>query len=200
MAMVEKDRKQLLGFLIGIAVLGAGAFWYFWYQGKSAEAAVVRVQIDSLQAGVDSARQDLARGSIESLRRRVVEYEASAQLMRRLVPEGGEVANLIDDVASKAKLRGVEIGQLTPLAVEDGSPFQTHRYRFQVIGHFDALGEFLSDVASLPRIMVPQDISLTPASQTAARAYGDTTGALVEATFQLRTFVKLPSDSLGEAE
>src|SRR5262245_29646396 len=121
--------------------------------------------------------------------------------MRRLVPEGSEVPNLIDDVSSRAKLRGVAIGQLTPLAVEQGSPFQTHRYRFAVLGHYDQIGEFLSDVASLPRIMVPHDVTIQPASQTSQKAFSDTTGALLEANFQLRTFVKAAQkDSTGGPE
>ncbi|MBI3082688.1 MAG: type 4a pilus biogenesis protein PilO, partial [Gemmatimonadetes bacterium] len=59
-----------------------------------------------------------------------------------------------------------------------------------VIGHYDEIGEFLADVASLRRIMVPLEVAVTRASQTAANTYRDTTGALAQATFQLRTFVK----------
>ena len=60
----------------------------------------------------------------------------------------------------------------------------------------DADGE-LRSVASSPahlrlvqRIMVPYDLTLSPASDMAQRTAGDTAGALLQAEFNLRTFVK----------
>ena len=132
------------------------------------------------------------------LRQRVQDYQQSVRLMRRLVPEASEVPNLIDDVSSRAKRRGVGVAQFTPLNIEEGSPFQTHRYRWSVVGHYDQVAEFLSDVGSLPRIMVPYDVTVTPASPTDAKVYQDSSGALLQVGFQLRTFVKSvgsPADS-----
>jgi Tfp pilus assembly protein PilO len=59
-----------------------------------------------------------------------------------------------------------------------------------VIGRYDEIGRFLADVASLQRIIVPYDLSLDQANMTSAKALGDTTGSLLEAKFQVRTFVK----------
>src|SRR5439155_11424601 len=105
-------------------------------------------------------------------------------------PEKNEVRALIDDISTRSKVRGVTIGRFEPLAVESGSPFDTYRYRLEILGHYDQLGEFLSDIASLPRIIVPQDVLLKPAQQQAQRLLGDTLGSLLEAQFQIRTFVK----------
>ncbi len=197
MPLGAKERQQLLGFAIFLAVIGAVAFWMYWRSPKEAELASIRVRADSLRARVDSARKDLAQGTVEALRQRVRDYEASLRLMRTLVPTGAEVPSLIDDVSARAKRRGVEIAEITPLSPEPGSPFETHRYRFAVIGHYDEIGEFLSDVASLRRIMVPFDVSITRASQTATATYADSSGALTQASFQLRTFVKsgAPADT-----
>jgi type IV pilus assembly protein PilO len=186
----EKEKKQLMGFIAFLGIAAGGLFWYFWHQPKAAEMSGMRVRIDSLSTRVEEARKDLAQGSIEALRQRVAEYQRAVVLMRRLVPTGSEVPNLIDDVSTRAKLRGVNISQITPLGVEGGVPFQTDRYRFGVAGRFDQIGEFLSDVGSLPRIMVPYDVSITLAGDQARRVVGDTTGALLEVDFQLRTFVK----------
>jgi len=197
MAMSEKDKKQLTGLVAFVAVAAAGLFIYFVHLPKAEQIAANRRQIDSLTVQVDSARKDLARGSVETLRQRVQDYLQSVKLMRRLVPAAGEVPNLIDDVSSRARRRGVNVAQFTPLGIEDGSPFQTHRYRFSVIGHYDQVGEFLSDVGSLPRIMVPYDVTVTQANPTAGKVYQDSSGALLEVGFQLRTFVKSP---LGSGE
>src|SRR5205814_10706505 len=85
---------------------------------------------------------------------------------------------------------GVTTGRSKPLAVEPGQPFDTYRYRVEILGHYDELGELLSDIASLPRIVVPQEVSLRLAQQQAQKVLGDTVGALLEAQFSIRTFVK----------
>ncbi|KPK00816.1 MAG: type 4a pilus biogenesis protein PilO [Gemmatimonadota bacterium] len=193
MALSQKDRQQLLVLLIIIAAAGGGAFWYLWRAPQAAEIAQLEIEIDSLRATVDSARRDLASGTVESLRQRVADYEASLGLMRRLVPLENEVPSLIDDIASRATLRGVHIQEINPQSVDAEGMFDTHRYRVSVVGHYDEIGEFLADVASLPRIMVPYELTLGIAPLTAQVAYGDTTGALLQAQFQLRTFVKPPA-------
>jgi len=110
--------------------------------------------------------------------------------MRRLVPAAAEVPNLIDDVSSRAKRRGVNVAQFTPLGTDPGKPFETAKYRWSVIGHYDQIGEFLADVGSLPRIMVPYDVTIAAATGVASRVFADSSGALLEVTFQLRAFVK----------
>src|ERR1051326_6425485 len=106
MALSEKDRKQLIGLIAFLALVGAGAFIYFVHMPNADKITKTRRLIDSLRVQVDSARRDLARGSVEALRRRVADYQQSVKLMRRLVPSAGEVPNLIDDVSSRAKRRG----------------------------------------------------------------------------------------------
>src|ERR1700686_4628049 len=118
MALSEKDKKQVTGFVAFVAVAGAALFIYFVHLPNAAKIATGRRQIDSLSVQVDSARRDLARGSVENLRRRVEGYKQSVTLMRRLVPSANEVPNLIDDVSTRARRRGVDVAQFTPLGVE----------------------------------------------------------------------------------
>jgi type IV pilus assembly protein PilO len=199
MALAAKERQQLLGLMIFLAIVGAAAFWMYWRTPKEAALAALQVRYDSLQTRVDAAKKDLASGTVEALRRRVREYEGNVRLMRQLVPSGAEVPSLIDEVSARAKRRGVEIAEITPLMPEPGQPFQTYKYRMAVLGHYDDVAEFLSDVASLQRIMVPYDVAIGLASQAAGKAYNDTTGSLTQTTFQLRTFVKqlTPADTAG---
>lgn len=190
MALGEKERKQLMTFAAVLAPVAAVAFWMYWRTPRVERAAELLVRIESLQARVDSARKDLAAGTVEVLRQRVRDYEGSLNVMRRLVPTGAEVPTLIDDVTNRSKRRGVEIVEITPQTPEPGSPFDVHRYRFAVLGRYDAVAQFLTDVASLARIMVPYDVSVARAPPSAGQTYGDTSSAMVSVSFNLRTFVK----------
>ena len=69
----------------------------------------------------------------------------------------------------------------------------------QVMGHYDQIGEFLGDIASLQRIIVPVDLTIAPANAASAKALGDSSGAMLEAKFQIRTYVKSASAAEGEA-
>jgi type IV pilus assembly protein PilO len=189
-ALSERDRRNVLAVTIVLAVAGAAAFWFLWREPRAQEAAQLQAEVDSLQARVDQAKHDLAQGTVEDLRERIGVYERSLGLMRRLVPAENEVPQLIDDIASRAALRDVNIAELARQAQEPGGVFDTYRYRLTVFGHYDDIGEFLSDVASLPRIMVPYEVSVGPADPAQQTLYADTTGALLRAQFLLRTFVK----------
>jgi type IV pilus assembly protein PilO len=190
-----------------LVILLAGIVGYIGYtgavidglglQGLSARKdKIVAIQdtIGKLQAATDSAKRELAHGTVEDLRKRLDVYRGSLSLLRRLVPERNEVPNLLDDISSRGKIRGVTLSQVVPLPVENGpAPFDTYKYNMSVIGHYDQIGQFLADVASLQRIIVPYDLSVTPANANAVKAMSDTSGSLLEAKFQVRTFVKSPA-------
>jgi Tfp pilus assembly protein PilO len=193
MAMTEQEKKQLTYLLMVVPVGAIALFWFFVREPRAQEVATLRHTVDSVTSAVDSAKKELANGSVEDLRRRVASFEAGLSLMRTLVPTDAEVARLIDDISNRAKLRNIDVADLSPLGYEEGPEYRVARYRFQVLGHFDDIGAFLSDIASLRRIMVPYQLSLTLANDAAQRTAADTTGGLVAATFQLKAYVKQAS-------
>ena len=190
---IPTDQRSQIMLLLAIAAAAGG--YFFWtkvHVPTNARITSATVEIDSLQAIVAKAKADLQSGTAEDLRRKLSEYRSALGLMRRLVPERNEVPSLIDDISTKAKVRGVNLAQIQPLAREQGMPFDIDRYRVAVYGHYDQVGEFLADVASLPRIVVPQELVLRSAPQQTQRLLADTLGALLEAQFSIRTYVKSP--------
>jgi Tfp pilus assembly protein PilO len=205
MAGIPQERQVPLLLVVLAAVIG-----YVGYTGtgldmlglrgvtQTRDSIVTRQHtLDSLTTLTDSAKKLLASGSVEDLRRRLEGYRISLELMRRLVPDRNEVANLMDEISTRAKIRGVLVSQFQPLPTEAGpAPFETYKYQYSVVGRYDQLGEFLSDVASLQRIIVPMELSLGAADQARAKVLGDSSGALLEARFQIRTFVKNASSEV----
>src|SRR3954453_2596025 len=191
----------LLALLVGYIGYTGAVIDNLGVQGLVArEEKVTAIQdtIAQLQAATDSAKRELAHGTVEDLRKRLDVYRGSLGLLRRLVPERNEVPNLLDEISSRSKIRCVTLSQVVPLPVEAGpAPFDTYKYNMSVIGHYDQIGQFLADVASLQRIIVPYDLTVGFANSSAAKALGDSTGALLEAKFQIRTYVKSPTE--GEA-
>src|SRR2546425_6081250 len=191
MAILPSDQRSQIMLLLTLSALAGG--YFFWTKKHTPDVEQIRsanTESDSLELIVAAAKRDLASGSIEDLRRRVEEYQGSLELMRRLVPERNEVPTLIDDISTKAKVRGVTLGKIQPLSPDPGSPFDTYRYRLEVYGHYDQIGEDLAPIASLHRIVVPEEVTLSTASPAAQKQLADTAGSLLLAEFSIRTFVK----------
>src|SRR6476469_9693417 len=145
-------------------------------QARKSQIVAIKDTIGRLDAATDSAKKELAKGTVEDLRKRLDTYRGSLALLRRLVPERNEVPNLLDDIASRSKIRGVTLSQVVPQPVEPGpAPFDTYKYNMSVIGKYDQIGQFLADVASLQRIIVPYDLSLSAAQSSTAKVLGDST-------------------------
>ena len=105
-----------------LVILLAGMAGYIAYTGalldnfgisglsaRQAQVVAVKDTIARLQAATDSAKRELARGTVEDLRKRLDTYRGSLSLLRRLVPERNEVPNLLDDISSRGKIRGVTL-------------------------------------------------------------------------------------------
>ncbi|MGH7582465.1 MAG: type 4a pilus biogenesis protein PilO [Gemmatimonadales bacterium] len=186
-----------------LLALIAVAFAYMCYSGdgisllgmhglmpRMAYADSLRDSIKVLHARIDTAKKDLATQSVEDVTKRVAEYQASLALLKTLVPTQRDVNNLLDDVTTRSRVRGVRITSFVPgQPLQGPAPFDTWSYDFTVVGHYHPIAEFLTDIASLRRIMVPGGVHLTGANSQQARAFGDTT-AMVEAHFTVRTYVK----------
>src|SRR5256885_8466272 len=144
------QRGQIMALLILVALAGGYFFWTKVHQPQSAQIVAETQQADSLEKIVEAAKRDLASGSIEDLRRRVEEYNGSLELMRRLVPDRNEVPTLIDDISTKAKVRGITLGKIQPLTPDLRTPFDTYRYRLGVYRPYYPHRAELAGAAALP--------------------------------------------------
>lgn len=188
-ANMTKREQTLTG--LGIAALMlAGAYWYFLYKPKAAELAVVKAHVDSLEVRNQQARADIAQGSLKKLRAQAAEYEQSLKVMRQLVPRSNEVPALLEDMSTAARRVGLDLATVEPMPVLPGEQFDTYRYKLAVIGGYHAVGQFLSNVGSLNRIIAPVTlaIKLQPAAQrTKARVKPGE--SLINTEFQVQTYV-----------
>lgn len=183
-------REQSLGGIGIAAVLLLGAYWYFLYKPKSLELAATQIHVDSLDRKNQQAKADIAQGSLQKLRAQSAEYEQSLKVMRQLVPRSNEVPALLEDISTAARRVGLDLATVEPMPVLPGEQFDTYRYRLAVIGGYHPVGQFLSNVGSLNRIIAPvtMSIKLHPISaQTKARVKKGE--SLIDTEFQVQTYV-----------
>jgi type IV pilus assembly protein PilO len=183
-------REQMWGGIGIAAILLLGAYWYFLYRPKSAELAVTQAHVDSLEKKNQQAKADIATGSLQKLRAQSAEYEQSLKVMRQLVPRSNEVPALLEDISTAARRVGLDLATVEPMPVLPGEQFDTYRYKLAVTGGYHPVGQFLSNVGSLNRIIAPvtMAIKLHPiADKTKARLKKGE--SLVDTEFQVQTYV-----------
>jgi type IV pilus assembly protein PilO len=188
-ANMTKREQTLVGIAVG-AVLLLGAYLYLLYRPKAAEMAVTQAHVDSLDKKTQQAKADIAQGSLQKLKAQTAEYDQSLKVMRQLVPRSNEVPALLEDISTAARRVGLDLATVEPMPVLQGEQFDTYRYKLAVIGGYHPVGQFLSNVGSLNRIIAPvtMDIKLHPvADKTKARMRKGE--SLVDTEFQVQTYV-----------
>ena len=189
LANMTKREQSLVG--IGVAaVLVLAAYWYFLYKPKAQELRATQVHVDSLDRKNQQAKADIASGSLQKLRAQSAEYEQSLKVMRQLVPRSNEVPALLEDISTAARRVGLDLATVEPMPVLPGEQFDTYRYKLAVIGGYHPVGQFLSNVGSLNRIIAPvtMAIKLHPiAGRTKARTKKGE--SVVDTEFQVQTYV-----------
>src|ERR1051325_1944090 len=130
MAMLDSPRSKsiaamflavLIGYMVysgdGISTIGVTGL-----QARRAQVQALRDSIASLTAQTDSVKRDLAKGSVEDLRKKTEAYRGPLETMRQVVRDKTEVPGPIDPVPPRAKLLGPHPPAITPQPVENGPP------------------------------------------------------------------------------
>lgn len=192
MAMTDKEKKQAQILAIVVAFAAIGLMWFMWSAPIVKQVEVLNYVMDTLRAQTDTIRTELRSGSSEDIEARIESYGQSLAIMRRLVPDEAEATTLLDDITTRARRRRVTPAAFRPAEPVDEGSYQVFTYGFTMLGTYDDLGAFISDVASLPRIMVPENLSLTipPDGELPPELAADTSRVYLKATFNVTAFVK----------
>jgi type IV pilus assembly protein PilO len=183
------QRDQTLFFLAFLGLIGAGAYWYFVFSPKQESLAAIAVHVDSLDAGNQRAKAQLARGSVASIREESQRLRANLELMRTLVPAGNEVPALLEQVSSAARRVGLDIAYIEPEPVIQGEQFDTYRYRLRAVGTFHEIGQLLTGIGSMTRIVAPLGLQLQVSGAPGATSGpADPSRVQLQASFTIQTY------------
>ncbi|HEX6534766.1 MAG TPA: type 4a pilus biogenesis protein PilO [Gemmatimonadaceae bacterium] len=183
------QREQLLLFAVFIAAALIFADWNWVFKPRSTELAAQRDRVEKLVALNDKAKAELGKGDIGELRRQLAEYQQTLSLIRTLVPSGNEVPALLEQVSTAARRVGLDLSQVKPQPVVVGESYDTYRYDIQMVGGYHQLAEFFTNMGALSRIVLPMNVSLAISTNQNALKSHPQDAALIEARFQLQTFV-----------
>lgn len=187
MAVLPADprgRKQAL-FLMAILV---GAIWYVAFQWVLSPRQVrirdMETRLATLEAQNRRSRALAARK--DDVQQQLLIQERQLQIFEEFIPESEEVPELLDAISNQAQMSGVELTRIRPQTVEAAEFYMKQTWELSVLGDYHDVGRYLTRIASLPRIIKPTNVQISPASHS--RATRDMVAPL-EVSFNIETFV-----------
>jgi len=93
-------------------------------------------------------------------------YERHVSKLEELIPAAEEVAALLFDISEVARRTNVEMNAMVPEPAEAAGFYTKTSYQMTIIGEYHAVGRFLTEVASLSRIITPVEVDVQPLDQS----------------------------------
>jgi type IV pilus assembly protein PilO len=161
MAILPDDPKRRNALFVGaLLLLLLYPFHSFWYSGQREEVDAMQDRLETLEDQNRRAQVLAARGGGD-LEERMALYERHVDKLEELIPGAEEVAGLVDDISQQARRSAVELNRIVPEPPASGGSFYDRTsYSMVVIGEYHDVAGFLTDIASLPRIVTPVELDL----------------------------------------
>ena len=183
-----KQRDQILLVVIVLSVGAIGGYFMYLYEDKAQEISTLETHVAALDSLNNKVKSDTRKGLFERARKEAQAFEKNLKVLGQLVPNTNEVPTLLDQVSTAARRAGLELQDIAPAGPQPGEEFDTYKYKLGIVGGYHSVAQFLTNIATLDRIVAPMNVSLavTPLKgERRARA----NESLLDAHFEIQTYV-----------
>jgi type IV pilus assembly protein PilO len=149
------------GVIVVILCAIVGVAWYF-LDIEEQYTALARVEGTEQDLREDFERKQVKAANLGAYRAQLEEMEESFGAMLRQLPNRTEVADLLVDVSQTGLAAGLEFELFQPQGEVPRDFYAELPIRLRVVGDYHALGEFVSGLAALPRIVTIHDVKIVP--------------------------------------
>ncbi len=164
---------KVVCYLLVIGIIVA-AGWHFYITDKQAG---LKREI-AKEPGLKSVYQEKAFqvANLAALRKQMEDVEGKFEELKKQLPTEKEVPGLLDDITNLGTDSGLDIGSIN-LAAESKKEFYIELpININVSGSYHQLGQFVSGIAGLSRIVTLHDYSISPSGnkvsmQISAKTY-----------------------------
>ena len=177
------QRNWMLGGLVALVLIVP--YNMYLLSPRQDENATLQGQVENLETLNRRASVLAAQGGGD-LQERLALYEAHVARLEELIPAQEEVPGLIDDIQTRARIQNVSANVLEPQPREPGELYDRTAYNMSVVGEYHSVARFLTDIASLDRIVTPVQVEVE--LYGSPDQYPDLESPVV-ATFRIETYV-----------
>jgi type IV pilus assembly protein PilO len=157
-------RALLIGILF-VAVVGGGTY-IFVVKSKLPELERVEQKEAELKTTFETRQRKAA--NFDAYKTQLEEMQRSFGAMLRQLPGKTEVPSLLVDISQTGLASGLEEQLFQPSPEVRRDFYAELPIRIRLLGSFHELGNFVSGIAALPRIVTLHDLSITPEGKEGA--------------------------------
>jgi type IV pilus assembly protein PilO len=191
MALLPQNPRDQKLFVMGLLAVGlAGIYQQLYWKPKHDEQVILEARLDTLDSLNLIAKAEVAKGNSAKMKAEGEAFARELSVLRHLVPTSNEVPALLESISNSARRAGLEISEFAPDGVTSGDHLDTYKYKLGVTGPYHQIAEFLGNVASLPRIVAPINVSLAPTSRRVFERRPRKGEVFLDAKFGVLTYVE----------
>lgn len=198
MALPPLDPELKKKLFVGVILfLGIGYLFYdYVYAPRQTEVNEMESRLANIRLQNSTARALTTGSAAGDVEQRLQLYRDQLTAVEGLIPSAEELPDLLDAISAQAQRTGVEISLIQPVGATEEQFYTRRTYDMAVLGSYHDIGEFLTRVASLQRIVTPVNLVLAPQAANAETPAG--TSPQLEARFSIETYV-IPSGQPTDA-
>jgi type IV pilus assembly protein PilO len=141
--------------------LAAFTFWYFVWSEKKPQLDAAAAEEQTLRGTFKSKHSKAV--NLEVYQQQLADIERSFGALLRQLPGRTEVPSLLVDISQVGVGAGLEEKLFQPASAENKKDFYAELpIKIRLTGSYHQMGEFVSGIAALPRIVTLHEITIKP--------------------------------------
>jgi type IV pilus assembly protein PilO len=174
-----------IGAFVLVAILGAGAFYYFYDMPQQIEIDTQAKELSTIRGRI-SRGQAMAR-QLPEFRKEIGTLEARLDALKPILPDERDVGDLLRRVQTLATQSNLQVRGFRPQPITAKEMHAEWPIALQLEGSYHNLGLFLDRVSKFPRIINIGNLTL------AARPTSPTSASSMSISATATTFVLVPA-------
>jgi type IV pilus assembly protein PilO len=156
-----------IGAVALIFLITASLLVYF-FAWKPQKPILEQAQAQEANLFGDLEKKQRKAANLQAYKDQLAEIEKSFGAMLRQLPDKTEVPNLLVDISQTGLAAGLEEKLFQPGPENRRDFYAELPIKIRLTGAYHAIGDFVSGIAALPRIVTLHDIQLSPIARGAA--------------------------------
>lgn len=147
-------------FFVGLffIVVVSGGFYYFVYTSQMPR--LERAEQEEQELRVVFEKKQKKAVNFDAYKEQLAEIERSFGTMLRQLPGETEIPNLLVDISQTGLAAGLQEELFQPVSEIQKDFYAEKPIKIRLRGEYHEFGEFVSDIAALPRIVTLHDIAI----------------------------------------
>ena len=145
--------------IVFFVVMGLGIYWFIV---KDKAPLLERAQAEELELRTTFENKQRKAANYDAYKAQLSQIEQSFGTMLRQLPGETEIPSLIVDISQTGLAAGLQEKLFVPQAEIPRDFYAEKPIKIRLAGSYHEIGNFVSGIAALPRIVTLHDINITP--------------------------------------